>query len=246
LKADRARRASVLQGTAILSRNRLVGRAAQTVRPNGEDVSREKFLRAGVILARGVRPGGTSQGILTSHIDREIGRSPFSPQGRVLVNRRVVTAPPLQRVSTMLDHLRALSPQERRDLPLEHYDRPKDLQVALAIRARALKIVKRIEELPLRDILKVQGIKVPSASGKNAEATAALPPREMLARREVRLLIRDLVVRLKNFMSQRSTLYKRVTTELTLAELHRLVAMLEGNRAGKGLGRRAEMVESSV
>ena len=152
------------------------------------------------------------------------------------MNSRVVSAAPLQRVSTMLDHLRALSPEERHGLRLEHYDRPKDVQVALAIRARALKIVKRIEELPLRDVLKIQGIKVRPTSGKTGEGTGALPPREMLARREVRFLIRDLVVRLKSCMSPRSTLYKRVTTQLTLAELERLVSMLEGRRPKKVLG----------
>jgi hypothetical protein len=132
----------------------------------------------------------------------------------------------------MLSHLRSLSPQERREIRLERYDRPKDVQVAVAIRARAQKIIERLKSLPLKEIVKISGLKAETRVGKGQ---VPISPREMLARREVRLIIRDLSARLQSFLNPRSMLYKRVMTELTLADLERLVSILGGNRAVKGL-----------
>ncbi len=48
-------------------------------------------------------------------------------------------------------------------------------------------------------------------------------------------MIRDLAARLQSFLNPRSMLYKRVMSEMTLADLERLVSILGGNRAVKGL-----------
>jgi hypothetical protein len=135
----------------------------------------------------------------------------------------------------MLAHLRALSPKELTKIHLERSGRPKELQVALAIRARALKIVERVKALPLKDILKIKGIGNEAKLGKGAKDAVALSPREMLARREVRFMIRELAARLQSSLNPRSMIYKRVMTEMTLADLERLVSILGGNRAVKGL-----------
>jgi hypothetical protein len=135
----------------------------------------------------------------------------------------------------MLAHLRALSPKELTAIRPDRYDRPADVRVALAIRARAQKIMERIKSLPLKDIVKIKGLKAETKVGKEGREQVALSPREALARREVRLLIRDLSARLQSVLNPRSMLYKRVMTELTLADLERLVSILGGARAVKGL-----------
>jgi hypothetical protein len=135
----------------------------------------------------------------------------------------------------MLANLRALSPKELARIRMERSDRPKELQVALAIRNRSQKIVERVKMLPLKDILKIKGIRGEAKLGKGAKDGVALSPREMLARREVRFMIRELAARLQSFLNPRSMIYRRVMTEMTLADLERLVSILGGNRAVKGL-----------
>jgi hypothetical protein len=135
----------------------------------------------------------------------------------------------------MLAHLRSLSTRELKAIRPDRYDRPADVRVALAIRARAQKIMERIKSLPLKDIVKIKGLKAETKVGKGGREQVALSPCEALARREVRLLIRDLSARLQSFLNPRSMIYKRVMTELTLADLERLVSILGGARAVKGL-----------
>lgn len=240
-------------GRQLVKSGALQGRgsqAPQTARAQGfqrgiRRAQAEGVVRAGRpdVVSRAMGPEGRGRAVRLEGVQ---GRS---PEGRVVVNGRVVSAPPAQRIATMLAHLRSLSAKELKGIRLERYDRPNDVHVALAIRARALKIVERIKPLPLKEILKVQGLKAETRVGKGQ---VAISPREMLARREVRILIRDLSARLQSFLNPRSMLYKRVMTELTLADLERLVSILGGNRAVKGLrkkqraGEVTEVFESDI
>jgi hypothetical protein len=241
-----ARGAAVSRGATTTPGTRPTARSTQAVRPNGVRAPGEQLARAGGPRVGGPRAEGPVAG------NRVKGATTLSPDGRVVVNGRAVLAPPVQRVSTMLAHLRGLSPKEIKGIRLERFDRPKDVQVALAIRARAQKIIERIKSLPLKDIVKIKGLRAETKMGKGGTRQTALSARELLARREVRLLIRDLSARLQSFLNPRSMLYKRVMSELTLSDLERLVSILGGNRAVKGLrkkhkaGEVTEVFESDI
>ena len=241
-----ARGAAASRGATTTPGTRPTPRSTQAVRPNGVKAPGEQLARAGGPRVGGPRAEGPVAG------NRVKGATTLSPDGRVVVNGRAVLAPPVQRVSTMLAHLRGLSPKEIKGIRLERFDRPKDVQVALAIRARAQKIIERIKSLPLKDIVKIKGLRAETKMGKGGTTQAALSARELLARREVRLLIRDLSARLQSFLNPRSMLYKRVMSELTLSDLERLVSILGGNRAVKGLrkklkaGEVTQVVESDI
>ena len=232
-----ARGAAVSRGATTTPGTRPTPRSTQAVRPNGVKAPGEQLARAGGPRVGGPRAEGPVAG------NRVKGATTLSPDGRVVVNGRAVLAPPVQRVSTMLAHLRGLSPKEIKGIRLERFDRPKDVQVALAIRARAQKIIERIKSLPLKDIVKIKGLRAETKMGKGGTTQAALSARELLARREVRLLIRDLSARLQSFLNPRSMLYKRVMSELTLSDLERLVSILGGNRAVKGLRKKLKAGE---
>ena len=232
-----ARGGSASRGATTTPGTRPTPRSTQAVRPNGVKAPGEQLARAGGPRVGGPRAEGPVAG------NRVKGATTLSPDGRVVVNGRAVLAPPVQRVSTMLAHLRGLSPKEIKGIRLERFDRPKDVQVALAIRARAQKIIERIKSLPLKDIVKIKGLRAETKMGKGGTTQAALSARELLARREVRLLIRDLSARLQSFLNPRSMLYKRVMSELTLSDLERLVSILGGNRAVKGLRKKLKAGE---
>lgn len=202
-----------------------IGRSG-ALRGRGSAASQAQREQSSQRLMRGARPDGVNR------IGREKG---ISPEGRVVVNARVSLAPPVQRIATMLAQLRALSPKELKAIRPDRHDRPKDLQIALAIRDRVRKIVERIKGLPLKELVKMKDLKIDAKTMKGVKEALNPAQREMLSRREVRFLIRDLAVRLQSFINPRSMLYKRLTTELTLADLERLVSMLGGNRAVRGL-----------
>ncbi len=230
-RSGEARVVSASKNVAPLPGNRATGRTGQVVRPNSVKPPGEQLSQ------RAVRRAQPSAGV---KVGRDKVASTISPEGRAVVTGRPVIASPVQRISAMLANLRALSPKELSTIKIERYGQPKDLQVALAIRARAHKIVERVKALPLKDILKIKGIGSEAKLGKDR---VALSPREMLARREVRFLIRDLAARLQSFLNPRSMLYKRVISEMTLADLERLVSILGGNRAVKGLRKKLKAGE---
>jgi hypothetical protein len=159
---------------------------------------------------------------------------------------------PIRQLTVMLMHLRALSPQELRSLRLERHAQPTDIQVALAIRDRAQRLLERLKNMPLKDSKRVQGISFDPRELKRTKGHVTLSPRELLARREVRLVMKDLISRLQSFLDPRSMLYRRITTELTLADVERLVSILGGNRAVKGLrkkhkaGEITQVLESDI
>lgn len=221
-----ARVVSASKNVTPLPGNRATGRTGQVVRPNNVKPPGEQLAQ---------RDGRRAQPSASVKVGRDKGVSTISPDGRGVVQGRSTIASPVQRIASMLAHLRALSPKELTKIHLERSGRPKELQVALAIRARALKIVERVKALPLKDILKIKGIGNEAKLGKGAKDAVALSPREMLARREVRFMIRELAARLQSSLNPRSMIYKRVMTEMTLADLERLVSILGGNRAVKGL-----------
>lgn len=226
-----ARRVSGPRGSVIISRKLFVGRTAHAVIPN-----RTKAPSGKIVKTAGLLPVGRP----------EKGAPRFSPQGRILVNSRVVIVPPLQRVVSMLAYLRGLSPYELTGIRLEQYNYSKDVRDALTIRARAQTIIERIKTLPLREISTLRGIKISANEGGGGTESAGLSPGELLARGEVGFMIRELVNRLQRSMSPGSMLYKRVTTELTLAELERLVSILDGRRPTRGLGKMEELKEGVV
>jgi hypothetical protein len=59
------------------------------------------------------------------------------------------------------------------------------------------------------------------------------------------MYVRLLERRLQSFVQSRSLLYKRLTTEFTLADLERLISILGGNRALRGLRRKHKAGELS-
>ncbi len=232
-----ARRSFAARSTATTSSNRSAERRAQGVRPAGEKTLGERLARSGTLRSRDTRPEGTPR------LGRERGVIGVPANGRVVVNGRTVIASPVQRVATLLAQLRALSPKQLKDIRHDRYARPKEVQVALAIRARAQRIIERIKVLPLKDIVKLKALRAEAMAGKGGREKTALSAQEMLARREVRLLIRDLSARLQSFLNPRSMLYNRVMTELTLSDLERLVSLLGGNRAVKGLRKKLKAGE---
>jgi hypothetical protein len=221
-----ARVVSTSKNVTPLPGNRATGRTGQVVRPNNVKPPGEQLAQ---------RDGRRAQPSASVKVGRDKGVSTISPEGRGVVAGASVIASPVQRISAMLANLRALSPKELARIRMERSDRPKELQVALAIRNRSQKIVERVKTLPLKDILKIKGIRGEAKLGKGAKDGVALSPREMLARREVRFMIRELAARLQSFLNPRSMIYRRVMTEMTLADLERLVSILGGNRAVKGL-----------
>ncbi len=224
----------VSKNVTPLPGNRATGRTGQVVRPNSVKPPGEQLSQ------RAVRRAQPSAGV---KVGRDKVASTISPEGRAVVTGRSVIASPVQRISAMLANLRALSPKELSTIKIERHGQPKDVQVALAIRARAQKIIERIKSLPLKDIVKIKGLRAETRMGKGGNERTALSAREMLARREVRLVIRDLSARLQGFLNPRSMLYKRVMTELTLSDLERIVSMLGGNRAVKGLRKKRKAGE---
>ena len=221
-----ARLVSASKNVTPLPGNRATGRTGQVVRPNNVKPPGEQLAQ---------RDGRRAQPSASVKVGRDKGVSTISPEGRGVVAGASVIASAVQRISAMLANLRALSPKELARIRMERSDRPKELQVALAIRNRSQKIVERVKMLPLKDILKIKGIRGEAKLGKGAKDGVALSPREMLARREVRFMIRELAARLQSFLNPRSMIYRRVMTEMTLADLERLVSILGGNRAVKGL-----------
>ena len=240
--------------TVSLSRNgilapgaRATGRAGQVAQPKEVKAPGQQLARMGAprgrgevapqaqrdqLSQRGVRRAQPAGGV---KVGRDRGTPTISSDARVVVQGRSAIASPVQRIASMLAHLRARSPKELTKIRLERFGRPKELQVALAIRNRSQKIVERVKTLPLKDILKIKGIRSEPKLGKGGKDGVALSPREMLARREVRFMIRELAARLQSSLNPRSMIYKRVMTEMTMADLERLVSILGGNRAVKGL-----------
>ena len=149
----------------------------------------------------------------------------------------------LRRVATMLAHLRTLSAKELRSIRLDRYDRPADVRVALAIRMRSEKLMERIKALPLKELAKIKGFRSDVAATARRKGEAQLSPREALARREVRMYVRQLEQRLLGYLNGRSPLFKRLTTELTLGDLERLVSIMGGARAVRGLRRKLKSGE---
>lgn len=229
-----ARVVSGSKNVTPLPGNRATGRTGQVVRPNKVKPPGEQLVQRG---------GRRAQPSASVKVGRDKGVSTISPEGRGVVAGRSVIASPVQRISAMLANLRALSPKELARIRMERSDQPKELQVALAIRMRSQKIVERVKTLPLKDILKIKGIRGEGKLGKGGKEGVALSPRELLARREVRFIIRDLAARLQSFLNPRSMLYKRVMSEMTLADLERLVSILGGNRAVKGLRKKLKAGE---
>jgi hypothetical protein len=225
------------------SRERVTANATQMLRdPRGKNAAE----RSAVQVARGAKQD------VALRAGQEKGALGIRADGRIDVRGASVANVPVRQIAAMLAQLRALSPKELKSLRLDRFDRPADVQVALAIRTRAQRLMERLKNLPLKDIEKIKGLKLDPRDPKRAKEPSTLSPREMLARREVRLAIKDLSARLQSFLNPRSLLYRRVTTELTLADLERLVSILGGNRAVKGLrkkhkaGEVTQVVESDV
>lgn len=149
----------------------------------------------------------------------------------------------LQRVVSLLKHLRSLSASELKGVKPASFDRPGEMKTALAIRERAQKLMEKAQGRPLKELA---GLGIHSRIGRgegSRRGSAQSSVREMLARREVRAHIRNLERRLQNFLQSRSQLYKRLTTELTLADLERLVSIVGGTRALRGLKRKQKAGE---
>jgi hypothetical protein len=251
-----------------VARNGMVGpasrtstRAGQVVRTAVGRAPGEQIGRSGVPRGPGSaasqaqreqRSPRLMRGARSDGVNRSGHEKGISREGRVVVNARVSIPSPVQRVTAMLAHLRALSAKELKAIRLDRHDRPKEVQIALAIRDRVQKIVERIKGLPLKELIKMKELKIDAKALKGAKESLNPAQREMLARREVRFLLRDIATRLQSFIDPRSMLYKRLTTELTLADLERLVSMLGGNRAVRGLrkkrkaGEVTQVVESDI
>ena len=152
----------------------------------------------------------------------------------------------IQRVVSLLKHLRSLSASELKGVKPASYDRPGEMKTALAIRQRAHKLMEKAQGKPLKELA---GLGTHSRIGRgegSRRGSAQNSVREMLARREVRAHIRNLERRLQNFLPPGSQLYKRLTTELTLADLERLVSIIGGTRALRGLKRKRKAGELGV
>jgi hypothetical protein len=223
--------------------NRVSLRTTASTKGNGELSRTESLRRRGTpvpqaqteaIPQRGV--GGTRTGPAV-RIGSPRGAAGISADGGVNSTSQ------RSRVLTTLAQLRTLSVREFKAIQLNRPGRPKEVQVALAIRARAQKIAERIKSLPLKDIQRMRALRSGHKAEKTVRTLAHWSEREILARREVRLLIRDLAVRLQAFVNPWSMLYKRLVSELTLADLERLVSMLGGNRAVRGLRKKHQAGE---
>jgi hypothetical protein len=117
------------------------------------------------------------------------------------------------------------------------------MKTALAIRQRSLKLMEKAQGKPLKELV---GLRLHARIGRkegSGKVSASASYRETLARREVRLHIRNLERRLLNFLQSRSELYKRLTTELTLGDLERLISIVGGARAVRGLKRKKKSGE---
>jgi hypothetical protein len=121
---------------------------------------------------------------------------------------------------------------------IDTHAQPQILRTALAIRLRAQKILDKIQGLPLKDIARIKGLSAHNTPTPKGSTQRSMLAREALARREVRHYVRQLERRLQDFMNPRALLYRRLTTELTLSDLERLVSILGGNRAVRGLRRK--------
>jgi hypothetical protein len=141
-------------------------------------------------------------------------------------------------LASVLAQVRSLSIRELRSMRIDTHAQPQILRTALAIRLRAEKILSKIQGLPLKEIARVKGLGAPNATAPKGSSQRSMLAREALARREVRHYVRQLERRLQDFMNPRSLLYRRLTTELTLSDLERLVSILGGNRAVRGLRRK--------
>lgn len=151
----------------------------------------------------------------------------------------------LQRVVSLLGHLRARTARELKQIKPNSYDRPGEMKSALAIRIRAQKIIEKVQSRPLKALAKLTEAAPIAKNSARMRSTPVLSVRESLARREVRMYVRLLERRLQSFVQSRSLLYKRLTTEFTLADLERLISILGGNRALRGLRRKHKAGELS-
>jgi hypothetical protein len=146
-------------------------------------------------------------------------------------------------VVSLLKHLRALSTRELKAIKPASYDRPGEMKTALAIRVRAQKLIEKVQGKPLKELAAL-GTQSRAGRREGSQRGSGLRSvRETLARREVRVHIRALERRLQDFLQSRSQLYKRLTSELTLADLERLVSIVGGARALRGLKRKLKAGE---
>ena len=142
-----------------------------------------------------------------------------------------------KRIQALVRQLRALSPKEIKNLLRAGVGKKAELRAAGAIKQRAQKILERLKDRPIKEVLKMRGLRQPH-SERARKAERLLSARERMARREVRSHLRGLEQRLKRVLNPRSLIYKRLTTELTPSDLERLVSILGGARALRGLKRR--------
>jgi hypothetical protein len=109
--------------------------------------------------------------------------------------------------------------------------------VALAIQRRAQLIIHKIKDIQLKKLAAIPGL-ARSRSRENFKVHQVLSERERLARREVRAYLRRLEQRLSIVVSPGSALHRRLTSELTSSDLERLISIIGGARALRGLRRK--------
>ena len=99
------------------------------------------------------------------------------------------------------------------------------------------RILERIKDLELRDVKTLRGGDL-VRSLRNRQGNGRLDRVHREALKVVRQYLRILERRLQQSVDPRTGLYKRLTTELTVSDLERLVSMLGGARAARGLRRK--------
>jgi hypothetical protein len=136
-----------------------------------------------------------------------------------------------------LKEVRAIQAGRRESAP--------EARMAMAIRERAERLIERVRSLPLKELAKVKAFRSGAKTEAQPKGDSPMPVGERLAWREVRMYVRVLQQRLQSIINPRSLLYKRLTTELTLSDLERLISIIGGARAVKGLRRKHKAGEIS-
>jgi hypothetical protein len=215
-----------------------VSRRSTPLKPPGQtNGTRQSVTTRGKLPAAGTRQSDLRSGS-RSNGTQQLSRSP-SPRAQ-------------STLASVLAQIRSLSSRELRTMRIDTHAQPQILRTALAIRLRAQKILDKIQGLPLKDIARIKGLGAHNTPTPKGSAQRSMLAREALARREVRHYVRQLERRLQEFMNPRALLYRRLTTELTLSDLERLVSILGGNRAVRGLRRKhkagevTNVVESDI
>jgi hypothetical protein len=109
--------------------------------------------------------------------------------------------------------------------------------VALSVDRRVHRLLERLKDVELRD-MRTLGVGILVRGMRNRHNDRRLDRVNREALRVVRQYIRNLERRLRQSVDPRTGLYKRLTTELTVSDLERLVSMLGGARAARGLRRK--------